>query len=390
MEQPRIVRTNLSLPLPPQPVPSPVIINLPKILNVAPKDPLIDAVAMTNDEVASFVDSLKRIASKLSTASYGLAYTYILASIAVNRPLNQAIPIWGQKYGITLPKDFDEAILSFVKALYGDAGALYNEDIFSLAYILYFSGGWPVQFNPFNSDDIVEDSYTGKYLTGENNVYVIFTGHDLDNRGRIWPVAKIFASNGDSQSYHPEVEYKDLGTLGQFPRTNRATYKTLFEEKMIVMADIGKAIEPLLKVDITGYLFTIDKAFAALKGGFLDATVTLSDQSKIYNVDRTILGMFSGYFNTAFKTNVGQQVTVDVRFQFEFEAYLKYLSGVTAPLLATDNILNSLAFASLIKDDYLVITLARALRLTIDQLEITLDQARDLLSLLMKIVATRV
>ena len=313
----------------------------------------------------------------------------------IKNPLIDMLPIFAQFKGIKLDSNPErtllrailtlvanttarksiEATVEYVRDVDGSTVKISGPELWGTLFIIYLSTGLPLKYFPAESDSpsFIEAPVSGVIIEG----WYIIQGLGIDQD--IVKAINLNTFGFNEFSVTPERIAELSNDPFKIARKNPlSTVDQLFNEKGTALRHLKVYTDNAKTIDLTNYQWSMKNILKSLKGGFLDSTVTLSDNSKTYNVDRTILGMFSGYFNTAFKTQVGMGATINTAYRNEFESYLKYLSGQSNGMLDTSNFLNNFAFAQLIGDDYLTLTLIRQLGSDIASLDVTLDEIRKI------------
>jgi len=366
-------------------------------------NPFIGLTPLNEFDFQTFISHLLRTVSDTDQYKEGRKLSLIFLSYGITNDLMFAVVLLGLKKDIalgtrpeltlfraimtltenTIARGSIDATSEYARDTDGSIVKIDGLELWRILFILYLSTGRPLKYFPIPGvvlDDstvkFTEDDMTGFLLYYED--YFIILGTDDDDRQYLDAVNFSGPFKLIQIQSSPEVANVLKGNQKIIRAEPSSTVDLLFNEKGTALRHLKVYTDNAKTIDLTGYQWSMKNILKSLKGGFTDSTVTLSDNSKTYNVDRTILGMFSGYFNTAFKTQVGMGATINTAYRNEFESYLKYLSGQSNGMLDTSNFLNNFAFAQLIGDDYLTLTLIRQLGSDIASLDVTLDEIRKI------------
>lgn len=351
----------------------------------------------------TFIGHLLRTVSDTDLYKDGEKLSLIYLSYSIINELTHAVIMLALRKGIELDTNLEttlfrailtlidntnirgsiDAVSEYARDTDGSTVKIDGNELWRIMFILYFSTGRPLKYFPIpgvtsNGSTITftEDDMTGFVV--QYGDYFIILGTDDDQQ---YLDLVNFSGPFQLQQIASSPALINLLKTNDQKITRGNPFKSvglLDNDKRIALRHLKVYTDNAATIDLTGYRWSMNNILKSLKGGFTDSIVTLSDNSGTYKVDRTILGMFSSYFNTAFKTAIGTGVTINVAFRNEFESYLSYLSGQPNGMLDTSNFLNNFAFATMIGDDYLALSLIRQLGTDITSLDVSLDQIQKI------------
>lgn len=275
---------------------------------------------------------------------------------------------------------FNRQVKRFVQAVEGGyklPGSLADQTL-AFTFVLSYSCG----LYTTNEDLDFSSPLCGVTFADHDNNRLLLVGQRSEDA--YWFVITISPTGAISSGYfnYADVVIAQFVTFPHLLQGNPEMIDVLPTSPTVQTNSLTKQIK--LFVDIASSI-NIDAYIEAVhvfaNRTFNDAIVKLTDNSKTYNVDRTTLGAFSGYFNTAFKTNVGREVSIDPFYKKPFEAYLNYVDKGSNEILDITDFLANFSFATLIKDDYLSLELLRVLASGLSSLELKDDQAKDIINI---------
>ena len=372
---------------------SPSLLSPPNVYG----NPFIGLTPLNEFDFQTFIGHLLRLASdtklymqdkRMTTVYTYYGYTYplidMLPSLALRRNVKLAENLENTLFRAirTLVANTDlrggiSNVVEYVKDIDGSTVKIEGSELWGTLLLIYFSTGRPMKYFPMADlqGTFSEDNTTGRVV--EEGDWSLILGVS-DSQPAISAVK--FRGSYEYVLYVSNSASLELieGSSKQKRKNLSSTTDILFNQKGVALRHLKVYTDIALSIDLAGYQWSMKNILKSLKGGFTDSTVTLSYNSKTYNVDRTVLGMFSGYFNTAFKTSVGTSANINVAYKSEFEQYLAYLSGQSNSILDTSEFFNHFSFARAITDDYLALALIRQLGNDIANLNISLDEIQKI------------